>query len=294
MATTIIYHQIKPGVDCPDGYAAAWVAHKAYPDASIVGCTYQSDPPSVEPGSHVVIVDFSFPKEVLEQWAAQDIEITLLDHHKTAQEHLEDISGFAKTIKGNIVFDMNECGATLAWQYFFPNQPMPLFLKYVRDRDLWIKEMDNSEAIHTVIGKLGRTFEMFDFLESCKGYDSAELFKILGRLGDVLLSPKRKAVSAAADRAERSTLENTVWTGVPVVILKPDGSEDYLVSEICEELYKNRFPDAAFVACLTSDKTWSLRSDKNKPGGGFDVGALAKERGGGGHHNAAGYKDRSE
>ncbi len=31
----IIYHQAKPGMDCPDGICSAWVAHKAYPSAQV-------------------------------------------------------------------------------------------------------------------------------------------------------------------------------------------------------------------------------------------------------------------
>jgi hypothetical protein len=35
--TTIIYHNIKVDLPCPDGLAAAWVAAKVYPDANLIG-----------------------------------------------------------------------------------------------------------------------------------------------------------------------------------------------------------------------------------------------------------------
>ena len=39
-------------------------------------------------------------------------------------------------------------------------------------------------------------------------------------------------------------------------------------------------------------KIWSLRSDRNL--GDFDVSAVAKLRGGGGHRNAAGFMESAE
>jgi uncharacterized protein len=289
MTTKIIYHQVKKGIDCPDGHAAAWVAHKFYPDAEIIGCWYQCDDadlPTVESGDLAVIVDFSFPADILQKWNDAGVEILLIDHHKTAMEHLGDVSSFAEHFNGTIKFDMKECGATLAWKHFFPNKPIPLFLEYVKDRDLWNKALPNSDAIHEVISRLGRSFELYDLLEK---YDNPLTnFITLADLGDVLLAPKRKAIALIAERAVTGRLAG--YQDIPIVTLKSDGSEDRLTSDVCENLYTKLFPNSLFVACLTSDNTWSLRSNKNHPGGGFDVGALAKENGGGGHRNAAGFK----
>jgi uncharacterized protein len=290
MTTKIIYHQIKEGVDCPDGLAAAWVAHKYYGKSKIIGCWYQCIPedlPKFEKGDLAVIVDFSFPAEILQAWSDAGVEILLIDHHKTAMEHLGDVSNFAEHFKGKINFDMNECGATLAWKHFFPDKTVPLFLEYVKDRDLWNKTLPNSDAIHEIIAKLGRSFELYDLL---KNYGMSE-FSVLGELGNVLLAPKRRAIAAIADRAITST--TLAHKDIPIVILAKDGSEDRLTSDICEELYVNRYPEALFVACQASDGAWSLRSNKNNADGGFDVGALAKTYGGGGHRNAAGFRAQS-
>jgi uncharacterized protein len=287
MKTKIIYHQVKKGVDCPDGLAAAWVAHKYYGEGEIIGCWYQCDPedlPKFEKGDRAVIVDFSFSADLLQQWNDAGVEILLIDHHKTAMEHVGNISQFSNHFKGRVVFDLEECGATLAWKHFFPSKLPPLFLGYVKDRDLWIKTMMGSDAVHEVVSRLGRSFELYDLLET---YDFRE-FQVLAELGDVLLAPKRRLVAAIADRATPATFLG--YENIPVVLLTGDGSEDRLTSDVCESLYTNLFPDALFVACQTSDGTWSLRSNKNHADGGFDVGALAKACGGGGHRNAAGFK----
>ncbi|MFM6004126.1 MAG: hypothetical protein ACKPA7_11335, partial [Sphaerospermopsis kisseleviana] len=97
----ILYHQIKPdvykdgkkvraGLDCPDGIAAAWVALKKYPTATLVGCSYESEPPQVNDGDKLIIVDFSFELSVINQWRDHSCEIILIDHHKTLVDKVHE------------------------------------------------------------------------------------------------------------------------------------------------------------------------------------------------------------
>lgn len=297
MKTTIIYHQVKEGVDCPDGSAAAWVAHKACPDACIQGATYQSeDVPQFGSGDRVVIVDFSFPRQTIEQWESDGAEIVLIDHHKTALEHLGDLSGFSDRV--TLKFDMGECGATLTWKYFFPDKSMPAFLAYVRDRDLWNWDLLHSEEIHEAVSSLKYNYKkhfsesgahVFDLFDALAKLDSVDLISLIAPLGASLLAPKREKIRQAFNRCEWGEVAG--YGNIPFVRLAEDGSEDRLVSDICMKLYRE-FPHAYFVACLTSDGSWSLRSDKR--GNNTDVGAIAKAQGGGGHVNASGFKPQHE
>lgn len=293
MSTKIIYHQVKPGADCPDGIAAAYVASLAYPNAEIVGWTYQSeDLPEVHPGDQLVIVDFSFEYDVIEKWIRQGVELVVLDHHKTAEQELSRFltGNFTDQLinrdKYDIRFDMNECGASMAWKYFFPNKPMPPFLEYVRDRDLWDFALPKTEEIHEAVAALRRTFHLFDMLFLMS---QEELIRFIAPIGEKRLAPKRKAI---ADAVSRHQWEDVAGYKVPLVRLNEDGSEDRLTSDICMTLYR-QYPEALFSACIASDGGYSLRSDKNKPDGGFDVGALAATLGGGGHRNASGFKSQT-
>lgn len=120
MTYYIIYHQYKPGSDCPDGLAASWIAAKALPEAKVIGWVYQTPAPDfLKSGDSVVCVDFSFPAAVLNQWYSQGIEVIIIDHHESA---LNNLSGLSDRILLN--FDLSECGATLTWRHFFPNQPI--------------------------------------------------------------------------------------------------------------------------------------------------------------------------
>ena len=290
MKTLIIYHQTKPGVDCPDGITAAWVASKKYPDYKLCGCVYNAEelPNIPKDCDRVVIVDFSFEAKILEQWREQVSEVIVIDHHKTAMGMLE---GLSNTVLKH--FDMNECGATLTWKTFFPNQEIPVFLSYVRDRDLWNHELPRTREIHETMAQmcygLKETDNIFLLFELFNGLAKLNKNELVA-LGCAISGPKIKAKDLKINEiANRWKMYEVAGHQVPVVFLAKDGSEDRLVSDVCSRLYTHLHPNVDFVACFTADRCWSLRSDKNKPGNGFDVGTLAKSMGGGGHHNAAGF-----
>ena len=78
----------------------------------------------------------------------------------------------------------------------------------------------------------------------------------------------------------------------PHVVLAVNATQNY--SEVAGELAKDtRYPfGACFFVRRDGLKIWSLRSDRNL--GDFDVSAVAKLRGGGGHRNAASFRESAE
>ncbi len=197
--TVIIYHEVKKGVPCGDGFAAAWVAHKVYPEAEIIGCVYGDPlPDEIDDGEKVIIVDFSFPSQLLESLADRSCKVTVIDHHKTAWENLKDLSACI-TQK----FDMAECGATLTWTHFLPHEPMPDFLLYVKDRDLWQHQLPMTHEIHAALGHIGRSFALYDAIEHLS---TAQMQEAFGNLGTKLLEEKRSKVELIAARAEMYTI----------------------------------------------------------------------------------------
>jgi oligoribonuclease NrnB/cAMP/cGMP phosphodiesterase (DHH superfamily) len=282
----IIYHAYSSG-PCPDGHAAAWVAKKKYPTADILGATYDdavTDCVILQTNllnyNKIVIVDFSFPKAVLEGWSAAGLTIELIDHHKTALENLSDFMGEVVNPKRKIYFDMQESGATLTWRtYFSYLKVTPVFLKYVKDRDLWEHKLPYTKEIHAAMSALGRTFALYDILED---KTEQELIDLLVPLGSKLLKERQEIVEFIADRFDWATVAG--YKGIPLVKIKP-GEEPY-ISDVCQHLYL-KYPEALFTACVTNDGKYSLRS--NKDGNNTDVGAIAKRFAGGGHHCSAGF-----
>lgn len=78
----------------------------------------------------VVIVDFSFKPEIMEQIISKTKNIIWIDHHKTAFEYKYSIE-----MKG--LRDIDYAGSELAWMYFFPNEKMPRSIGLIGDRDKW-------------------------------------------------------------------------------------------------------------------------------------------------------------
>src|SRR6478736_8978193 len=94
-----IYHS-----PCYDGFTAAWVVRQAFPDAKFIGANYGDEPPDVR-GKEVIVVDFSYPRDVLERMHEQAKSLLVLDHHKSAEKALEGLY-YAK-------FDMSRSGAMM-------------------------------------------------------------------------------------------------------------------------------------------------------------------------------------
>jgi hypothetical protein len=326
----ILYHHVKPGHPCPDGVAAAWVAHLNYPSATVLGAAY-GYPVPIEPlgGDRLIIVDFSFPSAQLQDWARRGVDIILIDHHKTA---LNDLAGFSASLSGctsygttgegrisehiklgntsiRLLFDMQECGATLAWKELFPQTRIPGFLRFVRSRDLWLDcdlfadPIPPTLIVHEAISSLkneickefGREHGAFILFDSLAWMGEAELLAFASPLGIPLVEEKRQQVRAIASRWELGQLPGLAEKGqffdIPIVELASDGSEDRFKSDVGNYICKS-VPTAPFCAIVNSDGSYDLRSSRD--GSNFDVSAIAKLLGGGGHHNASAFRAKPD
>jgi uncharacterized protein len=192
---TIIYHEVRRGTACPDGFLAAFIAAQQYRNPKVIGCVYGDDVPvEVEDGESVIIVDFSFSNAQLESLADRRCLVTVLDHHKTAWDNLQNLSARIRA-----KYDVLECGASLTWQHYHPQQDIPALVEYARDRDLWLHQLPLTHEIHNAIGHLGRSFDVYSVLIEL---DQKQLGLLLGGMGAKLLAEKQKLVEQISQRAE--------------------------------------------------------------------------------------------
>jgi oligoribonuclease NrnB/cAMP/cGMP phosphodiesterase (DHH superfamily) len=264
-ATVVIYH-----ADCFDGMCAAWVADRYFRKKgySVVfhPARYGEDPPyEMCRGKWVYCIDFSYPREKLIRLKLEARELLVLDHHKTAQAELEGLS-YAN-------FDMERSGAGMAWDWFFSEEPRHWLVNCIEDRDLWRFKYEQTRFQMAWIATVPFTIGDYHMLSLANPFDIME---------------RGKAIQRYINNYGKKAREHTVFKDIggftfPVMNMSYQNCSDHLSAFI--EHSGGRW-DRAASFFLTRDDKWqfSLRSV-----GEFDVSAIAKQYGGGGHKNAAGF-----
>lgn len=259
----VLYHD-----NCPDGFTAAWAAWRKEGDgAEYLAVNYGQTPPlNRVKGKYVYLVDFSYPRAVLDELASVAEVVTVIDHHKTAES---DLRGWEH---GITFFDMKHSGAHLSWEHFHKTPP-PLLIRYVEDRDLWLWRLPDSREVSEYIFSIDRTFAEWDRLAA----EIDESFAAVVKAGRSLLQAKRVRVQKICENVRLLTFGDHC---IPIVNTAWD------FSEIGEYLAK-KFPEApcgGYYFDRADKRQWGFRSL-----GDFDVSVLCKEYGGGGHRTAAGF-----
>ena len=259
----VIYHD-----KCLDGFGSAYAAWKYFgSNAKYIPAKFgQNVEDLVEEGDNVLIFDINFPAEQLLNCYDVAEDIKLFDHHMS---HMYELRKLHFT-----TIDLEESGATLAWDYFYPELDVPLIFSYLRDRDLWKFELPYSAQVHAYISSYPFNFGVWKGLE----WDLESNFSMVVAEGEAIVRYQAQVIeSLIAD----ASIDRVVGFDVPVI------NSSVMQSEIGNALLKV-FPDAPFSAVYNvlpnGMKKFSLRSEEGR----MDVGTLAKQFGGGGHKFASG------
>lgn len=291
-----IYH-----FPCDDGFASAWIARQKWPDIVLAPTNYDQPFPDGDfQGKNVLIADFSYKpdaiSELMMSYGARSI--IMLDHHKTAQADLKE---FSVELCGNATFcatdvdgmlgdtaeldrpavlarfDMARSGAALTWEFCFCGKPMPEFIEFIEDRDLWRFRLKNTRPFSMYLRATPMTFEAWD-----------EIAREWACEPETVLA-KAYAIERFYDRKIAELLPTITlktigkWKDVPVA-----HAPHAFVSDLAHEILKAH-PAAPFAAVIVDaygGRTYSLRSEDHR----VDVSEVAKSFGGGGHRNAAGFR----
>ncbi|MBK8772942.1 MAG: hypothetical protein IPM06_21265 [Rhizobiales bacterium] len=99
----------------------------------------------------VYILDFSFPREVMDALFASAKRVVWLDHHLSAfQMWCDDgerdfYQSFGGAKDAYIVLDNNRSGALIAWEYFCPGTEVPKLIQHIDDYDRWQFRIDGTK-----------------------------------------------------------------------------------------------------------------------------------------------------
>lgn len=276
---------------CPDGWCAEWLFRRHFGDhADYMGCKHGDQVPAEEAKDRplVYVADFSWPYEGMLQLAeACGGRLTVLDHHKSAEEALARLQLHAKLFGCGglrVVFDLAKCGAMLVWEYlkgagatdrvFSHHETAPAIVRYTQARDLWTWDQPDAKAVCAAMSTYRRTKDVWDELYLC----------LLSRDGCTRLVTEGLAILCRQEIEVKSTCRRaTEWeiAGHKVLVVNTDSN----ISEVGERLAEGRAFSATYFDDLSRGlRIWSFRSRD----GGIDVSVLAKSLGGGGHPRAAG------
>lgn len=259
-ALLCIYHG-----NCADGFGAAWVVHKKLgEEVDFHAGIYGAPPPDVT-GRHVLMVDFSYKRDVLLEMANAAIHITILDHHKSAEAELVDLPANIEA-----VFDMNRSGAMMAWDSCYPGEEPPAMIKHIQDRDLWRFEIPGTREYQAALFSYPYDFAIWDELADLPP-------KAMIRDGAAIERKHHKDVSELIS----SAATRGVIAGFDVPIL----NAPYFFSSDAGHSMAKGEPFAACYWDTPKGRVYSLRSTDD----GEDVSEVARKYGGGGHRNAAGF-----
>jgi len=258
----VLYHG-----NCPDGFGGAYAAWKKFGDSAEYVALHRDTPmPTGLAGNDLIFVDFCYEKSVMDKLLQEANSLVVLDHH----EGVEDVIRAMPTY----VYDANRSGASIAWNYFHPDTPLPYFLKIVEQVDLYRKITDDDRALMRYAYAQPKTFGVWDDLTN--------------RIED--LSERALMVERGRAYAEYFNLltEELAQHGTLVSF---EGYTCYLVeapkmftTDVGKKLANDEHPLTLIVHARADSVRVSMRGN-----GKIDLTKIAQKYGGNGHPDAAAF-----
>jgi len=272
---TVIYH-----ADCVDGTAGAWPfwreAKRRGANIAFVGRKHgQPAPLDAILDKKVLMVDFCFPRKVMEDIVSKAKRVTVLDHHVSTEKDLKGLS--ADTLE--IVYDVKKSGAQIAWDYVYPDTKRPHFIDVIADRDLWTWKIPGSKEVGKALWSMGYyTWERMEELAQA----DASFFTRMASIGKVILEQESSEIATAVSRAVTATY--TPRNCTKTYRVKVTTCPTHLRSEVGSALAAS---DCDFAVTwrydFLSDEWWvSLRASGNSS---IDLTEVSD----GGHAKASGF-----
>ena len=295
MKPLVIYH-----ANCTDGFGAAFAAWLKLGDkAEYIPMGYGQEivPTQIATERVVYVLDFSFPRHTMEGLFAVAQRVIWLDHHASVFKDwgvpldgvVDELTlGLVQPNDHTVALDNNKSGAMLAWEYFHPGTEVPMLIRHIDDRDRWQFKMSGSRELHAAMDSLKPwTFSRWDLLFHVDGIR----LEALKDEGSAILRAHSQHVQAALKQAKTCVVRWGCWKemcgaiGFREAVGCSANAPAFLASDLGHEL-ANKSGTFGLVWSMAGDGQIHCELRSN---GDYDVSAIAKCFGGGGHRNAAGF-----
>lgn len=279
---TVICHRNSAAMPCPDGLASALLIADALPGRSFQFASHGREVDAIEPVPGALFCDVTPSLHTAARWA--ELGAIVLDHHDTARDVVAMFGG-----RGIFAEHARQSGASLAFLHVWAARKAPKsgavaqralhFATLAAVRDTWDREhplwADACEQAEALV-----FYGWEGIVEEGPFAEDAHLPGKMG-VGKILRANRLKKAAALAASAMRG--ETAKGTRVAVV-------NDLDTSDAAELVDADVL--AGFEYFHDGDEVmvrFGLRSRD-----GYNVGAIAKANGGGGHSQAAGFTVRGE
>jgi oligoribonuclease NrnB/cAMP/cGMP phosphodiesterase (DHH superfamily) len=288
MKPLVIYH-----ADCADGFGAAFAAWTALrDDAEYLPVRYGDDLPlEAVSGRTVYVLDFSFARPAMNVLFNVSDRVIWLDHHKTAFEMWDvpmHMPWDERLDDRHITLDNSKSGAYLAWEFFHPAEDVPMFIKHIDDYDRWQFQIKGTKAFNKALWSYApwRFEQWVEWFYDCEaGFDHTYWDEFYAE-GEAILRAHDQNVQGVVKNSARKCRINS-----PQGALGFDGlaanCPPHLASDVGHELATQ---SGTYGLCWYLSKDGSKAYCSLRSNGEYDVSAIAKVFGGGGHRNAAGFE----
>lgn len=308
MKPLVIYHD-----NCADGFGAAFAAWTALgEEAEYVAAQYGKPlvfQDEFLAGRYIYILDFSFPHEVMDVLFQVAKRVVWLDHHKTAFEmwckeyypgklYTQPLVDTASSRADNndfrhtIILNDNKSGAMIAWEYFHPDKEVPMLIKHIDDYDRWQFKLEGTKEFNKALW----SYAPWSFTQWKNFFPEDATTLRDWKIED--LKKEGAAILRAHEANVQGVVKNSARKCRISMLIPNTSSEDFGINGLAANCPPHLASDVGHELANQSG-TFGLLWYINKEGkclcsirsnGNYDVSAIAKAFGGGGHKNAAGFE----
>ncbi|MCI5544199.1 MAG: DHHA1 domain-containing protein [Azospirillum sp.] len=259
-----------------DGKGSGAIVKRVFPEAELLGLNHDMEIPYDIIAQHdkIVVCDFALPVDFMFE-LSEKIDFTWIDHHASVidQYNAEILKG-KKEIKG--VRRVGQAAIELCWQYFYPDNPVPLGVELLAKNDLF--DLRDPRV------------RPFEFAMQSFGVNSpddkiwTDLFENRLNIEAMIEEGERilSWINVRNYRLVRSMAFEAEIDGLKCICANmPQG-----YSSFYDSLENREYYDVMINFYMNRKRKWNLSFYSSKKE--VDVSRLAAKFGGGGHRGAAG------
>lgn len=257
-----------------DGHCSGAIVRRKYPDIELIGINYGDEFPWDKIGGNLVMmVDFSLQPfgDMVKLFEMGDV--VWIDHHKSA---IEDYNNHKFAKKHVSVLNSDKAACELVWEFLYPEVRIPRSVYLLGRYDVW----DHSDP-DTMPFQWGmRMYNSFpDNNELWNDVLSDRLLDGIIGTGSILLEYR----DSENEKYVRACGFDTELDGLRCIAINRMLTNSQMFDSIWDE---NKYDAMLTFGWRKGSWTVSLYSTKSD----IDVSLTAKNRGGGGHKDAAGFQ----